>query len=142
SDTAVTFTVPASVYPGSPASVTVVSGSGATSDSPAIQITPSANASDYYDSTGTSPDNNQSCANYDGVGYSYSADALSAAGFAPGATVHADGLTFTWTSGKPCSPDNILAAGQTMLVSGPAGANTLGLLESSTDGGTQGTITV
>jgi hypothetical protein len=48
----------------------------------------------------------------------------------------------TWTTGQPCSADNILAAGQTMLVNGPAGANTLGLLESSTDGGTQGTITI
>ena len=142
SDTAVTFTVPSSVSPGSPASVTVVTGSGSMSDSPAFEITPTANPSDYYDDTGTSPDANQACANYDGVGYSYSADALASAGFTPGATVKADGLTFTWTSGKPCSPDDILAAGQTMLVNGTAGANTLGLLESSTDGGTQGTITI
>jgi predicted alpha-1,2-mannosidase len=141
-DSAVTFTVPSSVSPGTPASVTVVTGTGSMSDSPAFEITPTANPSDYYDSTGTSPDNNQACANYDGVGYSYSADALAGAGFTPGSTVHADGLTFTWSSGQPCSADNILAAGQTMLVSGPAGANTLGLLESSTDGGTQGTITI
>jgi hypothetical protein len=142
SDNAVKFTVPSSVSPGSPASVTVVSGSGSMSDSPAFEITPSANPSDYYDSTGTSPDNNQSCANYDGVGFSYSGTALAGAGFTPGATVNADGLTFKWTTGQPCGPDNILAAGQTMLVSGPAGSNTLGLLESSTDGGTQGTITI
>ncbi len=142
SDTAVTFTVPPSVSPGSPASVTVVTGSGSTSDSPELDITPTANPSDYYDDTGTSPDNNQSCANYDGVGYSYSATALASAGLTPGASVSADGLTFKWTSGAPCSPDNILAAGQTMLVSGPAGSNTLGLLESSTDGGSQGTITI
>ena len=142
SDTAVTFTVPSSVSPGSPASVTVVTGSGSMSDSPAFEITPTANPSDYYDDTGTSPDANQACANYDGVGYSYSANALASAGFTHGATVKADGLTFTWTSGKPCSPDNILAAGQTMLVNGTAGANALGLLESSTDGGTQGTITI
>ena len=142
SDSAVTFTVPSSVYPGSPASVTVITGSGSMSDSPVLEITPTSNPSDYYDSTGTSPDDNQSCANYDGVGYSYSANALAGVGFTPGATVHADGLTFTWTSGKPCSSDNILAAGQTMLVSGPTGANTLGLLESSSDGGTQGTITI
>ena len=142
SDSAVTFTVPSSVSPGSPASVTVVNGSGAMSDSPALEITATSNPSDYYDDTGTSPDNNQGCANYDGVGYSYSATALAAAGFTPGATVKADGLTFTWTAGKPCSPDNILAAGQTMLVSGPAGSNTLGLLESSSDGGSQGTITI
>ena len=142
SDGAVTFTVPSSVAPGSPASVTVVTGSGSMSDSPVLEITPTSNPSDYYDDTGTSPDTSQSCANYDGVGYSYSANALATAGFTPGASVSADGLSFKWTSGQPCSPDNILAAGQTMLVSGPAGANTLGLLESSTDGGTQGTITI
>ena len=142
SDSAVTFTVPSSVSPGSPGSVTVVTGSGSMSDSPELDITPTANPSDYYDDTGTSPDNNQSCANYDGVGYSYSADALASAGLTPGASVTADGLTFKWTSGQPCAPDNILAAGQTMLVSGPAGSNTLGLLESSTDGGSQGTITI
>jgi hypothetical protein len=142
SDGAVTFTVPSSVYPGSPASATVVTATGSMSDSPAFEIAPSSNPSDYYDSTGTSPDNQQSCANYDGVGYSYSANALAAAGFTPGATIHVDGLTFTWTSAQPCSPDNILAAGQTMLVNGSAGVNTLGLLESSTDGGTQGTITI
>jgi hypothetical protein len=141
-DGAVTFTVPSSVSPGSPASVTVVTGSGSMSDSPALEITATSNPSDYYDDTGTSPDNNQSCANYDGVGFSYSATALAAAGFTPGATVKADGLSFTWTSAQPCSPDNILAAGQTMLVSGPAGSNTLGLLESSSDGGSQGTITI
>jgi predicted alpha-1,2-mannosidase len=142
SDSAVTFTVPATVSPGSPASATVVTGGGAMSDSPALEITPTANPSDYYDSTGTSPDDNQGCANVDGVGYSYSANALASVGFTPGATVTADGLTFKWTSGQPCSADNILAAGQTMLVSGPSGANTLGLLENSTDGGTQGTITI
>jgi predicted alpha-1,2-mannosidase len=141
-DGAVKFTVPSAVSPGSPAAVTVVSGSGAMSDSPVLEITPTSNPSDYYDSTGTSPDANEACANYDGVGFSYSANALSSAGFAPGATIQADGLTFKWTSGQPCSPDNILAAGQTMLVSGSAGSNTLGLLESSSDGGSQGTITI
>src|SRR5581483_3721158 len=65
SDTAVKFTVPSSVSPGSPASVTVVTGSGSMSDSPAFEIAPTSNPSDYYDSTGTSPDNNQACSNYD-----------------------------------------------------------------------------
>jgi predicted alpha-1,2-mannosidase len=142
SDSAVTFTVPSSVSPGTPGSATVVTGSGSMSDSPGLEITPTANPSDYYDSAATSPDDNQSCVNGDGVGYSYSANALAAVGFTPGATVNADGLTFKWTTGQPCSPDNILAAGQTMLVSGPAGSNTLGLLESSTNGSTSGTITI
>ena len=142
SDTAVTFTVPSGVFAGTPGAVTVVTGSGARSDSPVLDITPTANPADYWDNAGTSPDNNQACANYDGVGYSYSANADAADGLTPGATVKADGLTFTWPSATPCNPDNILAAGQTMLVNGSSGASKLGLLESSTDGGTSGTITI
>jgi hypothetical protein len=41
-----------------------------------------------------------------------------------------------------CSPDNILAAGQTMLMNPSPGATTLGLLGSSSDGGSEGTIVI
>jgi lysophospholipase L1-like esterase len=146
SDTAITFTVPANgelhVYPGTPASVTVVTSSGAVSDSPVLQITPTANPADYYDNIGISPDSDQGCADYDGGGYSYSATGLANAGLTPGATVTADGLTFTWPSVASCAPDNILAAGEVMLVNGTPGATTLGLLGSSTSGGSQGTIVI
>jgi hypothetical protein len=148
SDTAITFTVPTAggangelhVYPGTPASVTVVSSSGAASNSPVLQITPTANPSDYYDNIGASPDSDQACANYDGDGYSYSATGLANAGLMPGATVTAGSLTFTWPNVASCGPDNILAAGETMRVNGKAGETTLGLLGSSTNGGSQGTI--
>ncbi len=150
SDTAITFTVPTpsgtdgewAVWPGTDASVTVVNGSGDMSDSPVLEITPTGNPADYYDNTGISPDDDQTCANYDGDGYSYSATALAGAGLTPGATVTADGLSFTWPDAAACSPDNILASGQTMLVNGTAGASTLGLLGSSTNGSSQGTITI
>ena len=150
SDTAITFTVPAvsgtsgepGAYPGTSAVVTVVSSSGATTDSPVMQITPTAKPSDYYDNISTSPDSDQACADYDGLGYSYSATALANAGLTPGATVTADGLSFTWPDVAPCAPDNILAAGQTMLVNGTAGATTLGLIGSSSSGGSQGTIVI
>jgi hypothetical protein len=82
------------------------------------------------------------CANFDGVGFSYSADALAKQALTPGATVDADGLTFTWPNVPACAMDNILAAGQTMLVQGKSGASTLGLLGSSTNGGSQGTVTI
>ena len=113
--------------------MTVVDNSGDVSDSPELAITPTANPADYYDNAGISDDSNTSCANYDGDGYSYSAQALSAAGLTPGGTVSADGLTFTWPNVASCANDNILAAGQTMLVSGTAGASKLGLLESSSE---------
>jgi hypothetical protein len=150
SDTAITFTVPqpsgangqSHVFAGTLASATVVNGSGQVSDSGVLEITPTANLADYYDNAGISPDNNQACANYDGDGYSYSADALAGTGITPGATVTGDGLTFTWPNVAACAPDNILAAGQTMLVPGKSGASKLGLLGSSTNGGTSGTITI
>jgi lysophospholipase L1-like esterase len=150
SDTAVAFTVPAAsgtsgepgAYPGTPASVTVVTSGGAATDSPVMQIAPTADPADYYDNISTSPDSDQACANYDGLGYSYSATGLANAGLTPGATLTADGLTFTWPNAAPCAPDNILAAGQTMLVNGTAGQTTLGLLGSATNGGSQGTIVI
>lgn len=150
SDTAITFTVPNpsgangqwQVWAGTPASVTVVNDSGDVSDSPELEITPTANPADYYDNVGISDDNDTSCADYDGDGYSYSAEGLSAAGLTPGGSVSADGLSFTWPNVANCAKDNILAAGQTMLVNGTAGASKLGLLESSTDGLTSGPITI
>jgi predicted alpha-1,2-mannosidase len=150
SDTAITFTVPSPsgtngewhVWPGTDASVTVVNSSGDVSDTPVLEITPTDNPADYYDNTGISPDNDQTCANYDGDGYSYSATALADSGLTPGATVTADGLSFTWPNVAACTPDNILASGQTMLVNGTAGASTLGLLGSSTNGSSEGTITI
>jgi len=150
SDTSITFTVPTpsgpggewAVSPGTDASVMVVNSSGGVSDSPVLEITPTANPSDYYDNVGISPDNDQACANMDGDGFSYSATALGDAGLTPGAAVTAGGLSFTWPDVAACSPDNILASGQTMLVSGTAGATALGLLGASTNGGSQGTIVI
>jgi predicted alpha-1,2-mannosidase len=151
SNTAITFTVPTpsgpngvwAVSPGSDASVMVVNSSGGVSDSPVLEITPTSNPADYYDNTGISPDGSTTCdANMDGDGFSYSANLLAADGVTPGGTVTADGLSFTWPNVAVCTPDNILAAGQTMLVNGTAGATTLGLLGASTNGGSQGTITI
>ena len=150
SDTAITFTVPTpsgpnnefQVWAGTPASVMVVNDSGGVSDSPELGITPTDNPADYYDNMGISDDSNQACADYDGDGYSYSAQALTASGLTPGGTVSADGLTFDWPNVASCTNDNILAAGQTMLVSGASGATQLGLLESSSNGGTSGPITI
>jgi len=151
SDTSITFTVPTpsgsgdqySVWAGTPASVMVVDNSGDVSDGAYLGITPTGNPADYYDNVGISNDGDTTCAaDYDGDGYSYSAEALAAAGLTPGGTVSADGLTFTWPNVASCTNDNILAAGQTMLVNGTAGASELGLLESASNGPASGTITI
>jgi predicted alpha-1,2-mannosidase len=150
SDTSITFTVPTAsgtggenhVWAGTDAAVMVVNGSGDVSDTPVLEITPTNNPADYYDNVGISPDDDQTCADYDGDGYSYSATALAGAGLTPGGTVTADGLSFTWPNAAACAPDNILTFGQTMLVNGTAGATTLGLLGSSSEGSSEGTITI
>ena len=149
SDTAVTFTVPTPsgssgqyvVEPGTYASVRVTTSSGAVADAPVMEITPTSDPADYYDNVGISTDTDQACGDYDGT-YSYSATALANAGLPAGATVTADGLSFTWPSVAACSLDNILAEGQTLLVNGTAGATTLGLLGSDSNGGTSGTIVI
>jgi predicted alpha-1,2-mannosidase len=151
SDTAITFTVPTPsgsngqwhVAPGSTAMVTVVNDAGHTSDTAALDIAASANLADYYDNSGISTDGDASCnADYDGDGYSYSAQALSAAGANPGGTVTVDGIGYTWPNAPACQPDNILAAGQKILVHGTAGATTLGFLGSSGNGSAGGPVTV
>jgi hypothetical protein len=151
SDTAITFTVPSPsgpngvwhVQPGSTAMVTVVNDAGQMSDTAALDIAPSANLADYYDNTGISNDGDATCqADFDGDGYSYSAQALAAAGASPGGTVSVDGLKYTWPDAPVCQPDNILAAGQKILVSGAAGATKLGFLGSSGNGSAEGPVTV
>ena len=151
SDTAITFTVPTPsgsngqfhVAPGSTAMVTVVDDAGDMSDTAALDIAASANLADYYDNTGISSDGDAACdADYDGDGYSYSQQALAAAGANPGGTVTVDGLGYTWPSAQSCQPDNILAAGQKILVHGAAGATKLGFLGSSGNGSAQGPVTV
>jgi len=151
SDTAITFTVPEPsgtggvfhVWPGTPAAVSVTDDAGEVSDSPELRITPTADLSDYVDNAGVSDDGDASCtADFDGDGYTYSSAALATAGLKPGATVTADGLSYTWPDAASCTDDNILAAGQTMLVDGKSGASRLGLLESSSDGLTSGPLTI
>ena len=103
---------------------------------------PAANLADDYDNIGISLDSNQAAANFDGGGFSFSATGLANAGLTAGATVTADGLTFTWPNVAAGAPDNVLAAGQIILMSAAAGQTTLGLLGSSSNGASQGTITI
>jgi lysophospholipase L1-like esterase len=150
SDRAVTFTVPQPSGPGgvwhvsagTTATVNVVNAAGAVSKTALLDITPTASLADYYDDAGISLDSNQGCANLDGDGFSYSEQTLTAAGLSPGATVTSGGLSYTWPAVAACSPDNVLADAQTILVHGSSGASTLGLLGSSTSGSSQGTVLV
>jgi hypothetical protein len=87
-----------------------------------------------YNNTGTSNDNNTTAANYDGGGYSYSAQELSRVGLAPGQVVVFNNVAFTWPTPPPGSPNNYQAAGQALAINPVTGATTLAFLGSSTNG--------
>jgi hypothetical protein len=64
------------------------------------------------------------------------------AGLTPGGTVTADKLTFTWPNVAAGTADNVLAAGQIIDLAGTAGQTTLGLLGSSSNGISSGTVAI
>jgi predicted alpha-1,2-mannosidase len=92
----------------------------------------------YYTNAGITSDDDTSAANYDGGGWSYSADALAGVGVTPGSTVTADGVGYTWPDVPVATLDNIEAAGQTIGLDAPAGATKIGLLGSATNAGSDG----
>lgn len=93
-----------------------------------------------FDNTGITADTDTSPGNIDGSGYSLSAQAAAAAGVTPGSTVRAGGQSFTWPASAAGQPDNIVAAGQAVMMSGSGG--TLGFLVTGTYGPASGTGTI
>ncbi|WP_410569114.1 GH92 family glycosyl hydrolase [Amycolatopsis sp. cmx-4-61] len=77
-----------------------------------------------------------------GFVFSYSAQGFAAHGITPGATVTANGQRFRWPSSPVGSPDNVIAAGQTLAVDAPKGAAKLSFLGAATGADAQGTVTV
>jgi beta-galactosidase GanA len=63
---------------------------------------------------------------FDGEGSTFSAQGLASVGVTPGATVSAGGLSFTWPDVASGQPDNTMAQGQIISVSGSG--STLGFL--------------
>jgi hypothetical protein len=96
--------------------------------------------SDAYDNTGVSDDSAPSAADYDGSGYSYSAQSLAAAGLTPGASLTHGPVAFTWPSAAAGTPDNVVAAGQNISVG--KGGSALWFLGSANSGSGSGTGTV
>jgi predicted alpha-1,2-mannosidase len=92
----------------------------------------------YFNNDGISRDGHNEEANFDLVGWAYSADALAAAGVTPGSTVSADGFAYTWPNVAPGQPDNIITGGQTIQLAPESGRSAIGFLGSSTNGPSQG----
>jgi hypothetical protein len=97
-----------------------------------------------FDNAGVSSDTAQAAASFDGVGYSYSASALSAAGINPGAGITVGGLAYTWPNVGPGQLDNYQANGQVVSVGGSPNAARIGFLGAATNAnpGAQGTAVV
>ncbi|MDX2546508.1 GH92 family glycosyl hydrolase [Streptomyces sp. WI04-05B] len=95
-----------------------------------------------YDNTGTSDDTGDHTeADYDGGGWSYSRQALAAAGLTPGTRGRlATGPTFTWPASPPGRPDNASATAQTIQL--PPAATQLSFIGSAVFGNQRTTATV
>ncbi|HEV3356978.1 MAG TPA: beta-galactosidase [Pseudonocardiaceae bacterium] len=139
-----TVSVPAGAKPGQfEATATTgyqLAGSARTAAGTAQFTVPYANLSDTFDNIGISDDTNPSAGDFDGAGYSFSAQALAAAGLTPGNTAQHDGIGFTWPSAAAGTADNVAADGQAIAVSGSG--NTLAFIGASNSGSPGGPGTV
>jgi hypothetical protein len=126
------------------ASVTFTGRTGQASSDDATSIAiPFASFASAIDNTGISDDTNTAAGNLDGGGASYSAQALAAASptaLTPGASITHDGVTFTWPGAAAGTPDNVVAGGQTIAISGSG--TKLGLVGTGDYGAASGTGTI
>jgi hypothetical protein len=108
-----------------------------------VQV-PYASLAATFDNTGITsdadPDPSSGFIGFDGEGTSFSAEGLAADGITPGSTVTAGGLQFTWPDAAAAEPDNTMAMGQTIAVSG-SGTN-LGFLVAANNSAESGTGTI
>jgi beta-glucosidase-like glycosyl hydrolase len=124
------------------ASATATAASGATVVLPAnasVSITcPSFTAA--LDDVGITSDSDPGPGNMDGQQDSYSAEGLAASGITPGSTITVDGVGLTWPDVPASQPDNVVAEGQTIDLSGSGG--TMVFLGAADFGSATGTGTI
>ena len=129
-----------------PVTFTLTSAAGSILPTPlSVYVAKPGDLSPFFDNVGISDDGKGSAANFDGDGFSYSTQALAAAGATPGGKVTAGGITYTWPNVPAAQPDNVTVGGQTIPIASPAGATKLGFLGSAYNAGTSGssgTVTV
>lgn len=94
-----------------------------------------------YDNVGIGLDGS-SDADFDGLSNSYSEQALTAAGLAPGSAVTSGGVQYVMPDIPAARRDNIKASGQTILAPSLPGATLLGFLGAGSDGDASGTVTI
>ncbi|MEU6477668.1 GH92 family glycosyl hydrolase [Streptomyces sp. NPDC047017] len=138
----ITLTAGADTAPGFyDAKVTVTSGDSAYVQPVSLTVAAPGSLLAAYDTTGVSDDEGDHAeADYDGGGWSYSRQALAAAGLTPGGHGTVDGLGFTWPASPDGRPDNASAKGQTIALSTPA--ERLSFVGSAVDGDQRAAATV
>ncbi len=100
-------------------------------------------ASNGYNNVGITNETSPDLGNIDGAGYSYSAQALQAAGLNTGDNVFFGSVVFTWPNVTPGYADNYTAHGQTLAVDNSVpNAHRLALIGSATNGPSSGTATI
>ncbi len=99
----------------------------------------------YATNEGVYPDGTKYSGGFDGGGWAYSQNALSAAGVTSGSPLTVDGVSYTWPTVTSGQLDNLEMAGQTLpMPAGTSGAS-LGLLGAAVNAptdGVSGTLTV
>ena len=110
------------------------------SQSTTLPVSLATTLAEAFNNNGISDNSDVTAADLDGVGNSFSAQALAAAGLTPGGTFTQDGITFTWPDVAAGQADNVLANGQTILLTGIG--NTLGFVGASSPNDETGTGTV
>ncbi|MEU7423527.1 GH92 family glycosyl hydrolase [Streptomyces sp. NPDC040750] len=103
------------------AQVTVVSGDTEYRQPVALTVAAPGTLLAAYDTAGVSDDEGDHAeADFDGGGWSYSRQALAAAGLTPGGRGTVDGLAFSWPDSPAGRPDNASASGQNIELTAPA----------------------
>ena len=119
----------------------VVDGAGPGEASGTASVTvPYPSLSAAYNTAGVSDDSNPAPGNFDGTGYSYSAQALASVGITPGGTVSSGGFSFTWPNVAAGQPDAVTSSGQVVDLSGTG--SQLAFLGAGSNGTQTGQVTV
>ena len=145
-DLTFTVTPPASSTPGSQ-QLTV----NAAYDEPGVGLahatqaaqtvtTPYPSLAAAFDNTGISDDSDPTAADFDGSGYSFSAEQLADVGITPGGAVTAGSAAFTWPDVPAGQADNVAASGQVIAMSGSG--TSLNLLGAGAPGNQSGDLTI
>lgn len=131
-------TVPDGVEPGQHRlTAATTSTRNRTPDAPATVKVPFGSLASVFDTVAVTSDADPGPGDFDGAGYSYSAEGLATAGVVPGAPVEGG---FTWPAAEPGTPNAALAGGQVVKASGSG--STFGLLGAADNGTASGSVTV